>query len=86
MNTQDDPETLIPSIVAVKKHLGPDQVTRDKNFRDDLHVSSLDALEILMSVEDRFNIEIPDDDSLGLETVGDLIEDVCRRMHLASPQ
>ncbi|MDR0278553.1 MAG: phosphopantetheine-binding protein [Paucimonas sp.] len=78
MNTQEDTETLITSIVAHKKHLA--RVSREQHFREDLGLSSMDALEILILVEDQFHIEIPDEDSEHLETVGDLIDDVRARL------
>ncbi|MHA6195482.1 acyl carrier protein [Pseudomonas wadenswilerensis] len=78
MSAQEDTETLVYSIVAHKKHLA--RVSRDQHFRDDLGLSSMDALEILILVEDQFHIEIPDEDSEHLETVGDLIDDVSARL------
>ncbi|WP_110971065.1 acyl carrier protein [Pseudomonas huaxiensis] len=76
MDITSDPETLIYSIVADKKHLPHSQMTRDKRFRDDLAVNSMDALEILIMVEDQFSIEIPDEVSIDFATVGQLIEHV----------
>ena len=81
MSAQEDTETLVYSIVAHKKHLA--RVNRDQHFRDDLGISSMDALEILILVEDQFHIEIPDKDSERLETVGDLIDDVSTRLRRA---
>jgi len=79
MNTEQNPESLVYAIVADKKHLA--RVSREQRFRDDLGLSSMDALEILMRVEDTFSIEIPDEDSERLATVGDLIDDVRARLH-----
>lgn len=78
MNIQNTPESLVYSIVADKKHLT--RVNRSQHFRDDLGVSSMDALEIIMLVEDSFHIEIPDEESERLATVGDLIDEVNARL------
>lgn len=80
MSVRIDPETLVYAIVTSKKHLSPGSLTRDQHFRDDLEITSIEALEILMSVEDEFSIEIPDEDSERLFTVGDLIDDVNQRV------
>jgi len=82
MNTGQNPESLIYSIVADKKHLT--RVSRSQHFRDDLGLSSMDALEIIMQVEDCFHIEIPDEDSEQLATVGDLIDEVSARLNRAT--
>ncbi|WP_175649756.1 acyl carrier protein [Pseudomonas sp. Marseille-P9899] len=84
MDIPDNPETLIYSIVADKKHLPHNRVTQEMRFRDDLAVNSMDALEILIMVEDRFSIEIPDEVSIDFATVGQLIEHVkvcCKQPH-----
>lgn len=81
MDIQNDPETLVYTILADKKHVARHQLTRDKRFRDDLALSSMDALEIILLVEDSFHIDIPDEESEQLVTVGDLIDDVNRRVH-----
>ena len=80
MSVRNDPETLIYSIVTGKKHLCPGSLSRDKHFRDELEITSIEAVEIVMSVEIEFGIEIPDEDSMRLLTVGDLIDDVNKRI------
>ena len=50
------------------------QITRGVSFRADLSFDSRDAVDLLMALEDEYDIEIPEDDTEGIETVGDLVE------------
>lgn len=50
-----------------------DYVTLDSNLIDDLGADSLDAIDIVMSVEDEFSIEVPDEVIEEIETVGDIV-------------
>ncbi|KOT66550.1 MULTISPECIES: acyl carrier protein [Streptomyces] len=49
------------------------EVTAEKSFTDDLDIDSLLMVEITVAVEDRFEVQIPDDRSAELKTVGDLV-------------
>ena len=52
----------------------PDQVTMDARFGDDLDADSLDLVELVMSLEEAFGIEVPEDELEGIETVGQAYE------------
>lgn len=49
-------------------------VTMEASFKDDLEADSLDLFELVMGLEDEYNIEIPTDDLEKIVTVGDFIE------------
>ena len=49
----------------------PADVTAEKSFTDDLDVDSLSMVEIAIAAEDKFGVEIPDDELGNLKTVGD---------------
>ena len=49
-------------------------VAMDTNLMKDLSADSLDAVEIIMAIEDEFGIEIPDEDAENIQTVGDLVK------------
>lgn len=49
------------------------EVTTEKSFTDDLDIDSLSMVEITVTVEDRFEVKIPDDQVAGLGTVGDMV-------------
>ncbi len=48
----------------------PDQVTMEASFADDLDADSLDLVELVMALEEAFDIEVPEEDLEGIETVG----------------
>jgi acyl carrier protein len=50
-----------------------DEVTPDKNFVDDLDIDSLSMVEIAVAAQDKFGVEIPDDQLKDLKTVQDVI-------------
>ena len=58
------------------EQLGVDEseVTPEASFKDDLAADSIDLFEIVMSLEDEYDIEIPTDRLEEIETVGDLME------------
>ncbi len=55
-----------------------DQVTPDKSFVDDLDIDSLSMVEIAVAAQDRFGVEIPDDELKNLKTVRDVVAFVQR--------
>jgi acyl carrier protein len=60
----------------IVEHLGvePDKVTENASFIDDLGAGSLDTIELVMSFEEEFGCEIPDDTAETILTVGDAIK------------
>ncbi|MGD0782212.1 MAG: acyl carrier protein [Candidatus Aminicenantales bacterium] len=60
----------VKAIVADKLSIGEDQVTEEASFIDDLGADSLDTVELVMALEDEFNLDIPDEDAEKLTTVG----------------
>ena len=55
-----------------------DQVTPDKSFVDDLDIDSLSMVEIAVAAQDKFGVEIPDDELKNLKTVQDVVQFVQR--------
>ena len=49
------------------------KITETTSLMDDLDADSLDAVEIVMSIEDEFGIEIPDEDAEGFKSIGDIV-------------
>ena len=52
----------------------PGQVTAEARFGDDLDADSLDLVELVMALEEAFDIEVPEEDLEGVETVGQAYE------------
>ena len=55
-----------------------DQVTPDKSFVDDLDIDSLSMVEIAVAAQDKFGVEIPDDQLKDLTTVQDVVNYVSK--------
>ncbi|OGJ89513.1 MAG: acyl carrier protein [Candidatus Raymondbacteria bacterium RifOxyC12_full_50_8] len=66
-------EEKVKEIVAEKLGVNIDQIKTESNFIDDLGADSLDTVELVMAFEEKFNIEIPDEDAEKMKTVGDAI-------------
>lgn len=51
-----------------------DEITSDKEIVKDLGADSLDVVEMLMSLEEEFEISVPEEDAVNIKTVGDIIK------------
>ena len=63
----------IQEIVADKLGVEKSKITLEASFIDDLGADSLDTVELIMKMEEEFEIEIPDEDAEKLRTVGDVV-------------
>ena len=63
----------IQQILAQQFEVSADSINADTNIVDDLGADSLDVVELIMSVEDEFGVQIPDDKLGDLHTVGDVV-------------
>ena len=68
----DGLEAKIRSIMAERLGVESDAVTPDANILDDLGADSLDVVELVMSLEEEFNIEVPDEEVEEMRTVSDV--------------
>ena len=66
-------ERLIKAVADVLD-LDPATITADSKFVDDLGADSLDVLEIVMGIEEEFDIEIPNEEAEKIVSVGDAVE------------
>ncbi|MCK5507058.1 MAG: acyl carrier protein [Desulfobacterales bacterium] len=67
-------EDKVKNIIAEKLSVDLDEVVPGASFVDDLGADSLDLVELIMSMEEEFDIDIPDDDAEKILTVQDAIE------------
>ena len=67
-------DSKIKTIIAEQLGVKPEEVTPNASFVDDLGADSLDTVELIMALEEEFNIEIPDEDAEKMKTVGDAIK------------
>jgi len=71
---RQETEQKIKEIVALQFGFRLDEIESGTNFISDLNADSLDTVEIIMCVEDRFDISVPDEDANNLLTVGAVID------------
>ncbi|MGM9974079.1 MAG: acyl carrier protein [Clostridiaceae bacterium] len=64
----------IKAIIADKLSIDEDTISLDSSFTEDLSADSLDIVELIMALEDEFDLEIPDEDAEGIVTVGDVVD------------
>lgn len=69
----------IREIIMEQLNVDEDDVTMETHLMKDLEADSLDAVEIIMAIEDEFEIEIPDEDAEKFQTVSDIVKYVEER-------
>lgn len=64
----------VRKIICDQFDLEEDDVTAETLLEDDLEADSLDLVDLVMSFEDEFQIEVPDEDVENIKTVGDIVK------------
>jgi acyl carrier protein len=64
----------VKGIIVEQLGVSPEQATAEASFIDDLGADSLDTVELVMALEEEFDLEIPDEDAEKITTVGQAIE------------
>ena len=64
----------IKELLAEQLDADIDEMTMDTDIAKDLGADSLDVVELLMSIEDEFSVEIPDEEIENIKTIGELVE------------
>ena len=64
----------IRDIIVEQLNVEPSMVTMDTNLMKDLEADSLDAVEIIMAIEEEFDIEIPDSQAEQFTVVGNIVK------------
>lgn len=72
-------ETDVRELIAEQLGVDVEQVTDEKNIVDDLDADSLDVVELVIGIEEQFDIEIPEDEAEKLVTVKDIVKYVTHR-------
>jgi acyl carrier protein len=67
-------EQKVIEIVCEHLAVNKEQVTRSTNFIEDIGADSLDIVELIMELEEEFDIQIPDDQAEKIKTVGEAID------------
>lgn len=64
----------VKAILADQFDAEEEKITAETTIQDDLGADSLDVVDLLMTIEDEFEVEIPDTEIENLKTVGDLVK------------
>lgn len=70
----NDITTQVMDIVAENLNAAREKVVSDANFIEDLGADSLDTVELVMALEEKFDVEIPDEDAAKIQTVKDAVD------------
>lgn len=70
----------IIGIISSQFNVGEDDLNRGTSFKDDLNADSLDLVELVMALEDEFDLEIQDEDMSDIKTIGDVVDNIENEM------
>ncbi|MDR0652772.1 MAG: acyl carrier protein [Synergistaceae bacterium] len=81
-NVKNEDEILekLKALVIDRLNVEEEQIKPDASFVDDLGADSLDIVELIMGIEEEFEVEIPDEDAEKLRNVGDALAYVKRKL------
>ncbi|MDG2052100.1 MAG: acyl carrier protein [Myxococcota bacterium] len=66
-------EARVTDLIVEQLGVSKEEVVIQASFVDDLGADSLDIVELVMSIEENFDVEIPDEDAEKLQTIGDAV-------------
>lgn len=79
---RNEMQQKVVNIIANQLGVERDLVTLDANVVDDLGADSLDVVELVMALEEAFDLEIPDEEAEKIRTVKDIIEYLAKSLAL----
>lgn len=74
----------VKKVVVEQLEVAPDQVTAEASFANDLKADSLDVVELVMALEEEFDIEIPDEAAEQIDTVGKAVAHISEKVEAAA--
>ncbi|MBR7162610.1 MAG: acyl carrier protein [Clostridia bacterium] len=63
----------IREIIVAQMDCNPEDISMDTNITDDIGCDSLDVVEMLMAVEEKYGLELDNDEAIGIKTVGEVV-------------
>ena len=74
MANRDEEFDQVKEILVERLDIDEDDITLEANLRDDLKADSLDLVELIMDLEERFGVKISDEEAQGIGTVGEAVD------------
>ena len=72
--TRDEVTTLVRDHLAEELEVDAGRITTETRFKEDLDADSLDLYELVMELEDRYGVSVPEEDAASIKTVGDAVD------------
>jgi acyl carrier protein len=73
-------ESQLVDLLVEELGIERDKITMSAKFEEDLEVDSLGVVELLMALEDNFDVKIPDEEAEGITTVGEAVDVVSQKI------
>lgn len=70
----------IKEIVAVQFNVDEDELDKETSFKDTLNADSLDLVELVMALEDEFDLEVEDEEVESIKTISDAVEFITKAL------
>ena len=74
-------EKKLTGLLVDELGVEPDRITMEATFEEDLEIDSLGVVELLMALEDNFDVKIPDEEAEKITTVGEAAELVSQKLN-----
>lgn len=84
MPTVAEIEEKVIQVVSEQMSVDKSEISRNTSFVNDLNADSLDTVELVMELEDEFDLSIPDDEAEKLKTVGEAIDYIKKQLESKS--
>ena len=78
--TRDEIFEQVKSILVETLSVDEDKVSMEARFQEDLETDSLDLVELVMTMEEKFGVKISDEEAAGIRTVSDAVDFVEKRL------
>lgn len=78
--TKDEVFAKVQAIVAEQLNVPAEKVTMEADLVEDLQADSIDTVEIIVQLEETFNLSVSDEDVTNVKTVGDLVNAIAERV------
>ena len=72
--TREEVTGLVREHLAEELEMDVERITEQSRFKEDLDADSLDLYELVMELEDRYGVAVPEEDAARIKTVGDAVE------------